>query len=41
MADRVGEHVGLHLIPPGQPLLIGHIESFNLSATNPSTSTLP
>jgi putative transposase len=39
MADRAGEHVGLHFIPP-QPWRNGYIESFNSpSATNASTST--
>jgi transposase InsO family protein len=29
MADRAGERVGLHFIPPGQPWRNGYIESFN------------
>jgi len=29
MADWVGERVGLHFIPPGQPWHNGYIESFN------------
>jgi len=29
MADRAGEHLGLHFIPPGQPWRNGYVESFN------------
>jgi putative transposase len=29
MADRAGERVGLHFIPPGEPWREGYVESFN------------